>query len=74
MQLYAKRLDHGRFIWPAPKDGAVAISAAQLGYLLEGLRLETLDSGVAVTAIYPGFIKTEMTAINKFSMPFLLEV
>lgn len=34
MSLYMKRLEHGRFIWPAPKDGAVAISAAQMGHLL----------------------------------------
>lgn len=37
MSLYVKRLDHGRFIWPTPADGAVAVSAAQLGYLLEGI-------------------------------------
>lgn len=37
MSLYVKRLDHGRFIWPSPADGAVAISAAQLGYLLDGI-------------------------------------
>jgi hypothetical protein len=28
LSLYAKRLDRGKFIWPAPRDGAVAISAA----------------------------------------------
>jgi len=35
--LYTKRLDRGRFIWPVPKDGVVAISAAQLAYLLDGI-------------------------------------
>jgi transposase len=35
--LFAKRLEHGRFIWPSPADGAVTISAGQLGYLLEGI-------------------------------------
>ena len=37
MSLYAKRLERGRFIWPSPADGVVAISAAQLGYMLEGI-------------------------------------
>src|SRR3954451_24916077 len=37
MSLYAKRLERGRFIWPAPADGVVAISAAQLAYMLEGI-------------------------------------
>lgn len=37
MSLYAKRLEHGRFIWPSPATGSVSISAAQLGYLLEGI-------------------------------------
>jgi transposase len=38
MSLYAKRLETGKFIWPVSEGGtAVAISAAQLGYLLEGI-------------------------------------
>jgi transposase len=37
MSLYAKRLERGRFIWPSPADGVVPISAAQLGYMLEGI-------------------------------------
>ncbi|MBN8902522.1 MAG: transposase [Rhodospirillales bacterium 69-11] len=37
MSLYAKRLERGRFIWPSPADGVIAISPAQLGYLLEGI-------------------------------------
>ena len=35
--LFAKRLERGRFIWPYASDGVVAITAAQLGYLLEGI-------------------------------------
>lgn len=37
MCLFAKRLEHGRFIWPSASAGAVTITAAQLGYLLEGI-------------------------------------
>ena len=37
MCLFAKRLERGRFIWPATNGDAVTISAAQLGYLLEGI-------------------------------------
>ena len=37
MSLYAKRLERGRFIWPSPADGVIAITAAQLGYMLEGI-------------------------------------
>ena len=37
MCLFAKRLEKGRFIWPSPADGVVAITPAQLGYLLEGI-------------------------------------
>ncbi|MCW2110015.1 MULTISPECIES: IS66 family insertion sequence element accessory protein TnpB [Bradyrhizobium] len=36
MCLFAKRLERGRFIWPQAVDGAVTITPAQLGYLLEG--------------------------------------
>ena len=35
--LYAKRLERGRFLWPSPADGVVAITPAQLGYMLEGI-------------------------------------
>jgi transposase len=35
--LFSKRLERGRFIWPAASEGAVAISPAQLAYMLEGI-------------------------------------
>jgi transposase len=37
LSLYVKRLDRGTFIWPAPSGGCVAISGAQLAYLLSGI-------------------------------------
>jgi len=37
LSLYAKRLDRGRFIWPQTVDGAVALTAGQMSYLLEGI-------------------------------------
>ena len=42
MSLYTKRLEAGKFIWPTSGNGeAVQISAAQLGYLLEGIDWRT---------------------------------
>ena len=37
MSLYSKRLERGRFVWPQASDGAVVITSAQLGYMLEGI-------------------------------------
>jgi transposase len=37
MCLFSKRLERGRFIWPSPADGTIAVTPAQLGYLLEGI-------------------------------------
>ena len=35
MCLFAKRLEKGRFVWPSPADGKVAITPAQLAYMLD---------------------------------------
>lgn len=37
LSLYAKRLERGRFVWPTVSTGSVSISAAQLGYMLDGI-------------------------------------
>lgn len=37
MNLYAKRLERGRFVWPQATSGVVHLSAAQLSMLLEGI-------------------------------------
>ncbi len=35
--LFTKRLERGRFVWPQADRGSVALSAAQLSMLLEGI-------------------------------------
>lgn len=35
--LYAKRLEHGRFVWPPVVDGQMQVTSAQLALLLEGM-------------------------------------
>ena len=37
MCLFVKRLERGRFVWPQATSGTVALSAAQLSMLLEGI-------------------------------------
>ena len=37
MNLYAKRLERGRFVWPQATSGSVHLTAAQLSMLLEGI-------------------------------------
>ena len=56
-----------------PKTAAYNSSKSFLTAFLESLRLDVEQHGVAVTVIHPGFVKTEMTAKNRFPMPFLLE-
>jgi len=56
-----------------PKMGAYSASKMFLQVYCEGLHLDLKGAGVAVTSINPGFVKSEMTAKNKFKMPFLLE-
>ena len=35
--LFAKRLERGHFVWPQATSGSVALSAAQLSRLLDGI-------------------------------------
>ena len=37
LMLLAKRLEHGRFVWPQVKDGAMTLTGAQIAMLIEGL-------------------------------------
>jgi NAD(P)-dependent dehydrogenase (short-subunit alcohol dehydrogenase family) len=55
--------------------GASAYSASKAAAIsyLESLRVELHGSGVKVVTICPGYIKTPMTSINPYPMPFILD-
>jgi short-subunit dehydrogenase len=58
---------------PMRRMAAYAASKTFLLRYLECLRLDLEPTAVRVTAVLPGYVKSEMTAKNKFHMPFLLE-
>jgi short-subunit dehydrogenase len=57
-----------------PGNAAYCASKAALHVFMESIRVDLRGTGVAATTIYPGFVKTGMTAKNKFHMPFLMEL
>lgn len=56
-----------------PQDAGYSASKAAMRVHCESMRTELHGSGVNVTCICPGFIRTPMTDKNDFDMPFLLE-
>src|SRR5574340_850060 len=56
-----------------PGAGAYSASKSAAISYLESLRVELHGSGVKVVTICPGYIRTPMTAINPYPMPFILE-
>ena len=57
-----------------PKSAAYCSSKAALSSLFESIRLDVQRTGVKVTIIHPGFIKTPLTAGRHSKMPFLMEL
>jgi short-subunit dehydrogenase len=57
-----------------PKSAAYCSSKAAVSAFFESLRLDLYGSGVDVTIIHPGFIKTPLTAGRQASLPWLLEL
>jgi len=56
-----------------PGAGAYSASKAAVISYLESLRVEMASSGIHVTTIVPGYIRTPMTEVNTYKMPFLME-
>jgi short-subunit dehydrogenase len=55
-----------------PGESAYTSSKAAVNVFMDGLRIQLRSKGIAVTTICPGFVKTPMTEVNEFKMPWLL--
>jgi len=59
---------------PLPTAAAYCAPKAGLSMLLECLRLDLLGTGVHVTTVHLGFVRTAMVEKTSFKMPMLMEV
>ncbi len=57
-----------------PKSASYNASKAGMSAFFESLRIDLMESGVDVTIVHPGFIKTPLTAGRDAKMPFLMEL
>ena len=56
-----------------PGESGYTSTKAAVNNLMEGFRIQLRSKGINVTTLCPGFIKTPMTAMNDFDMPYLME-
>jgi short-subunit dehydrogenase len=56
-----------------PGAGAYSASKAAAISYLESLRVELAGTGIRVTTLCPGYIRTPMTDVNPYPMPFLMD-
>ena len=57
-----------------PVSAAYCASKAAMTAYFESTRIDLRGTGVGVTIIYPGFIKTPLTAGREATMPYLMEL
>lgn len=60
-------------IIPFPQAEAYGASKAGMDYLANSLRLDLVDHQIDVTLVHPGFVRTPLTAVNRFNMPFIID-
>lgn len=60
-------------IVPFPQAEAYGASKAGVDYLANSLRLDLATYDIGVTLVHPGFVKTPLTSVNHFDMPFIIE-
>jgi short-subunit dehydrogenase len=56
------------------KSAAYSASKAAMSSFFESVRIDLRRTNVKVTIIYPGFIKTALTAGREKKMPYLMEL
>ena len=56
------------------KSAAYCASKAALSAYFESLRIDLRGTGVGVSVIHPGFIKTDLTSGREAKMPYLMEL
>jgi short-subunit dehydrogenase len=57
-----------------PKSAVYCASKAAVSAYFESVRVDLRGTGIDVTIIHPGFIKTPLTAGRKAQMPYLMEL
>jgi short-subunit dehydrogenase len=57
-----------------PKSAAYCASKAAVSAYFESVRIDLRGTGIDVTIIHPGFIKTALTAGREAKMPYLMEL
>ncbi len=56
-----------------PGESGYCSSKAAVNVYLEGLRIQLRRRGIAVTTVCPGFVRTPMTDVNEYPMPWLMD-